>query len=172
MDVNGGSPPSAVGFLASQGSHPHLLAAQFSHWQNWAAETFQNQLSYPMLAYFRSPHKNQSWLASICRHAMIDLESIFNTRPLHAPERLNEEQFHAVQEYLVRSGAPVDMQRLAHADLHRRREQYEPQAQSLGHYFMVEMPPWLPGNSQDNWQTEGDAHENQHAVSEPFTSPT
>jgi hypothetical protein len=34
-------------------------------WQQWCAELMESQLSYPMLAFYRSQHDNQSWLAAL-----------------------------------------------------------------------------------------------------------
>src|SRR3954465_9687722 len=31
-------------------------------WETWGAELLESHLSYPMLAYYRSQHENQSWL--------------------------------------------------------------------------------------------------------------
>jgi hypothetical protein len=34
-------------------------------WEHWAAELLETHLSYPMLAYFRSQHSNESWIAAL-----------------------------------------------------------------------------------------------------------
>ena len=40
---------------------PHL----FRDWQSWAAEVLDSHLAYPVLAYFRSSHDNDSWISSL-----------------------------------------------------------------------------------------------------------
>jgi len=34
-------------------------------WEVWGSELLESHLSYPMLAYYRSQHDNQSWLAAL-----------------------------------------------------------------------------------------------------------
>lgn len=34
-------------------------------WERWSAELLESHLSYPVLAYFRSQHDNQSWIAAL-----------------------------------------------------------------------------------------------------------
>ena len=34
-------------------------------WEVWGADLLESHLSYPMLAYYRSQHDNQSWLAAL-----------------------------------------------------------------------------------------------------------
>ena len=33
--------------------------------QRWAAEVMESHLAYPMLAYFRSSHDDQSWIGTL-----------------------------------------------------------------------------------------------------------
>src|SRR5438034_8677107 len=83
-------------------------------WERWAAEVLETHLSYPLLAYFRSQHTNQSWLAALttvldtsalvmvgieggcarqarltfamARHAVVDLTQVFATPPTPVPQ--------------------------------------------------------------------------------------
>src|SRR6266849_2487387 len=41
------------------------LRAVLKDWELWSAELMESHLSYPVLAYFRSQHDNQSWIASL-----------------------------------------------------------------------------------------------------------
>ena len=34
-------------------------------WENWSADLLEAQLSFPVLAFYRSQHDNQSWLAGL-----------------------------------------------------------------------------------------------------------
>jgi hypothetical protein len=56
LDARAGSPPSAGELLIRQGPDPDRLEQQFANWEEWAAELLESQLSYPVLAYFRSQH--------------------------------------------------------------------------------------------------------------------
>jgi len=37
----------------------------FHNWEHWSAEVLESHLSYPVLAFFRSQHNNQSWLGAL-----------------------------------------------------------------------------------------------------------
>jgi len=41
------------------------LPRMFQTWQAWAAEVLDSHLAYPILAYFRSSHDNDSWISSL-----------------------------------------------------------------------------------------------------------
>ena len=41
------------------------LAELLKEWERWCAELMESHLSYPVLAFFRSQHDNQSWIASL-----------------------------------------------------------------------------------------------------------
>ena len=41
------------------------LPRVFADWQAWAAEVLDSHLAYPILAYFRSSHDNDSWISSL-----------------------------------------------------------------------------------------------------------
>lgn len=66
LDPRAGSPPSAARLLeyfAEHGGWP-ALARFLQDWEAWAAELMETHLAYPVLAYFRSQHVGQSWLAA------------------------------------------------------------------------------------------------------------
>src|SRR2546427_8270946 len=66
LDARAGSPPTAGELLRRHG-YPHGLDALqklLSDWERWSAQLMESHLSDPMLAYFRSQHDNQSWLAA------------------------------------------------------------------------------------------------------------
>ena len=72
LDSRAGSPPTAGTLLrrhAGPGG-PHQLDRLMQAWEIWAAELLESHMSYPMLAYYRSQHDNQSWLAAVA--AVID----------------------------------------------------------------------------------------------------
>jgi len=65
LDARAGSPPTAAGLLSRIGHDPGALALQLRDWEQWAADLLETHLSYPILAFFRSQHDRQSWLAAL-----------------------------------------------------------------------------------------------------------
>jgi len=51
-------------------------------WEVWGSELLESHLSYPMLAYYRSQHDDQSWLAALaavidcCALVLVGLEGV------------------------------------------------------------------------------------------------
>ena len=67
LDARAGSPPSGPELLRRMlpGDGGEALGALFVQWESWAADVLETHLSYPLLAYFRSPHDNTSWVTSL-----------------------------------------------------------------------------------------------------------
>src|SRR4029078_13553727 len=67
LDSKAGSNPSAGELLkrhAEAGAMEDLIVL-LKEWERWSAEELEAYLSYPMLAYYRSQHDDQSWLLSL-----------------------------------------------------------------------------------------------------------
>ena len=67
LDSRAGTPPTA-GELLRRHSYPggrEALRELLKDWEHWSAELMESHLSYPVLAYFRSQHDNQSWIAAL-----------------------------------------------------------------------------------------------------------
>jgi ion channel len=67
LDAHAGSPPTAGALLLR---HPPARRARrlmqlLEGWERWAAELLETHLSYPVLAYYRSQHDEQSWVAAL-----------------------------------------------------------------------------------------------------------
>lgn len=185
LDSRAGSPP--VGVLLLQGYQHNRgadeLREQLLNWEQWSAELLESHLSYPVLAYYRSQHENQSWLAALTavmdmsaivlagvegvesrqaeltfamvRHAVVDIAAVFNLPPRKpAPERLDDEGFRALQAMLVSAGLRFTQAEEAGGRLRRLRESYEPYIHSLAEYFRLSLPPWIPDADRlADWQT-------------------
>jgi hypothetical protein len=41
------------------------LPQLFAEWERWVADVLETHMSYPILALFRSPHDNTSWVTSL-----------------------------------------------------------------------------------------------------------
>ncbi len=182
LDARAGSPPSAVEFILRRGSNPAKLEARLAEWEEWSLDLLQNHLSYPMLAYYRSQHPNQSWLAALTtiidvsalvmlsanddlkrqaqftfaagRHTLVHSASLFRS-PAKLPResRLSEQQFEHLCAVVVSGRTPLHLDRSMGAELTRIRSTYEPHAYALAAYFRMALPEWMPERATaDNWE--------------------
>ncbi len=76
LDARAGSPPTASEMFRRHGREPGMesLRQLLYDWERWSAEFLEGHLSYPVLAYFRSQHDNQSWLAALT--AILDTSAL------------------------------------------------------------------------------------------------
>jgi hypothetical protein len=67
LDARAGSPPSGPELLHRMGSAgvASSLPELFAEWERWVADVLETHMSYPLLAFFRSPHENTSWVTSL-----------------------------------------------------------------------------------------------------------
>jgi len=67
LEPGAGAPPSGVTLLETYALAGILddLPRVFEAWQAWSAEVLDSHLAYPVLAYFRSTHDNDSWISSL-----------------------------------------------------------------------------------------------------------
>lgn len=158
------------------------LAQLLYDWERWSAELLETHLSYPVLAYFRSQHTNQSWLAALtaildtcalimagindgptrqaqltfamARHAVADLAQIFvrSRQPVLAPDRLPPSSLSALRDMLANAGITVQ-DGAADQKLHDLRQMYEAHVQGLSEYLLMPLPPWFRlTGTLDTWQ--------------------
>ena len=165
LDARAGSPPTAGELLRRHGNDMRELAQLLYDWERWSAELLESHLSYPVLAYFRSQHTNQSWLAALtaildscalimARHAVADLAQIFarSRQPVLAPDRLPPSSLSALRDMLADAGITVQ-DGAADQKLHDLRQMYEPHVQRLSQYLLMSLPPWFPPTATpDTWQ--------------------
>jgi hypothetical protein len=175
LDARAGTPPTAFELLRRHAEPGGLdaLTQVFHDWERWAADLMESHLSYPVLAYFRSQHDNQSWLGSltaildscalamvglegmcqyqarmtfaIARHAMVDLSQVFSATPGSQvpPTRLSPEELAEMRQRLQEIGLRLNDGAAAGAKLEELRRLYEPFAASLADYLKLELPPWI-----------------------------
>jgi hypothetical protein len=184
LDARAGSPPTASEMLRRHGHErgKEALRQLLHEWERWSAEFLEGHLSYPVLAYFRSQHDNQSWLAALtaildtcalimaglegacerqaeltfamARHAVIDLSLVFRTSP-RAPilDRLPPEKLTELRSLLTESGQKLREGDAVDRKLRELRLLYEPYVHALATYFRVSLPPWSAEEGWvDNWQ--------------------
>src|SRR6266540_2855924 len=67
LDARAGSPPSGPELLHRMGSAgvASSLPQLFAEWERWVSDVLETHMSYPILALFRSPHDNTSWVTSL-----------------------------------------------------------------------------------------------------------
>ena len=184
LDARAGSPPTAYEMLRRH-SHDRALGALqhlLKEWEQWSAEFLEIHLSYPVLAYFRSQHDNQSWLGALtaildacalvtmgiegacerqarltfamARHAVVDLALIFGTPPgREEQERLPSPLLQALRQSLAEAGVPLREGAAVDQSLAELRAMYEPYLYALSRYFHITLPPWMAKEHADNWQT-------------------
>ena len=177
LDARAGSPPTAAELLRrQQGVHGvEALTELLADWEQWSADLMESHLSYPVLAYFRSQHDNQSWIASltaildvcslamvglegmcqyqarmtfaIARHALVDLSQVFSAPPEKDGRfnRLPPEVFAQLRRAITESGFVLAEGDIAAAELTRLRGLYEPYALSLAEHLRLDLPPWIKG---------------------------
>lgn len=151
-------------------------------WERWSADLLEGHLSYPVLAYFRSQHDNESWLAALtaildtcalvmaglegacerqaeltfamARHAVVDLSLVFSTRPREPkPARLSPEKLAELRVLLAGSGLKLRKGKAVDQKLAELRQLYEPYVHALAAYFRMRIPPWVAAEGWvDNWQ--------------------
>jgi hypothetical protein len=185
LDARAGSPPCAGQLLvrAARAGSLGALEPLLREWERWSAELLSSHLSFPMLAFYRSQHDNQSWLAAlatildasalllvsgkgadgfqaqltfaVARHAAVDLVLLFNTppRPPDA-DRLPAERLAELRAVLAKAGCVAREGPDADAKLARLRGTYEPFLVALADQFVFTLPPVFPETAGvDNWQT-------------------
>jgi hypothetical protein len=183
LDARAGSPPTASEMIRRHGHERGMEALrQLLHeWEQWSAELLEGHLSYPVLAYFRSQHDNQSWLAALtaildacalvmagvegacqrqaeltfamARHGLVDLSIIFRARPgERIQSRLSPDKLAELRATLTAAGIKLK-EGEADLKLTELRLMYEPYVQALASYFRLTVPPWVAEkNWVDNWQ--------------------
>jgi Ion channel len=185
LDARAGSPPAAAELLRRYVTGHGLLALDqlLQEWENWSADLLETYISYPVLAYFRSQHDNQSWLAALttildvcavvvagidglppwqarltfamARHTVVDLAQIVNAPPrAPQPDRLPPEALQELKSVLSAAGiAPTDPAAFD-GKLARLRRMYEPYVFALAARLLVNGANWMRvTNTPDNWRT-------------------
>src|SRR6266513_3933858 len=85
LDARAGAPPSGVNLLETMARLGMVddLPRLFADWEKWAAEVLDSHLAYPVLAYFRSSHDNESWVSAL--GAVLDATTLILTTVVDGP---------------------------------------------------------------------------------------
>jgi hypothetical protein len=184
LDSHAGSPPNALYFIQqfSDGSVVEEIKPQLEKWEVWCAELLETHLSYPVLAFYRSQHDDQSWIAAllmildtssivlasknqslhsaakstlaIARHAAIDLsQSYYLTLDTPSRARLTKKDFEQMKKLLKDSDLPLKDATYAEEKLQYLRKLYEPHIQALSDYFLMPITPFIiEGKIVEAWR--------------------
>ncbi len=184
LDARAGSPPTAGALLVRYSPATGLghVDAFLADWERWSAELLESHLSYPLLAYFRSQHDRQSWLAALtaildatalvvacmedprgtqpqltfamARHAAIDLEQFFGGDIMDSPLRISFDELPRLRALLAGWSPPGADLDAAARRLTALRASYEPLVWRIGVRLLMPLPPWFPSaEAHDDWET-------------------
>jgi hypothetical protein len=179
LDARAGSPPTAgrlVTRSTQRGGWP-ALGDYLREWETWVSELMETHLAYPVLAFFRSQHVNQSWLAALCtvldscalavaaapvgtveparftfaiaRHAVADLSYTFRVQSASPPtDRLPAEDLGKLLSGLQEAGVELGAEPAEIRErLVRMRRLYEPYVHALAVTLELPLPPWMAPES-------------------------
>ena len=177
LDPKAGSPPTVEELLHRHGrDHLHHLDPLLHEWEHWTAELMESHLSYPVLAYFRSQHANQSWLAAqttildtcalfmaaapdgttwqaratfaMARHAVVDLVKVFHLDPRPpARDRLSSSDLSRLCRRLEEAGRPPADAAGTARRLADLRRTYEPYVFALAEHLLMPLPTWASSHA-------------------------
>ncbi len=182
MDSRAGAPSTTAELLRRYRGNPDGLDSTLHDFERWTAELLESHISYPVLAYFRSQHDNQSWLGvittildtcslvmtglqgqspwqaqltfAIARHTVVDIAQVLRTPPQPpVPDRLSRPDFDRLHEALCECRPGI-----AAADGYEKlaelRAVYEPYVNALSRYLEMRLPRWVgDGQARHNWET-------------------
>jgi Ion channel len=185
LDARAGSPPTAAELLRRHAGRDQAEALDIllHDWERCSAEILESHVSYPAVAYFRSQHTNESWLAALtaildgcallltcvedaptkqalltfamCRHTVVDLAQLFaQAPPRDGHDRLPPEECNRLRTALAKVGFVIRDDEYSRNKLIKLREMYEPYLKALSRYLYMEVPPWILAKEiTDNWRT-------------------
>ena len=171
-----GTPPTAGALLARAGRRGGWpdLDRYLAEWEGWAAELMETHLSHPALAYFRSQHVGQNWLAALTtvldscgfaiaaapeqaqveaaeitfeigQHALADLSHVLHAKPdRFDPPRLEGADFAVLWELAASSGLDLRAKKEVEPRLSELRARYEPLVAGLSRALELTPSAWLP----------------------------
>ena len=176
LEAGAGAPPSGVTLLETYAlagildDLPHL----FRDWQSWAAEVLDSHLAYPVLAYFRSSHDNDSWISSLGAvmdastlvlttikdgpkgwaklsrsvggHCLEDLVAYFRL-PNESQVGVERAEFEEARRRLERAGFVLEDADRAWENFARLRQEYAGRVNALALYWATPPAQWIGDRS-------------------------
>lgn len=177
--LRSGSPQCAARLLAHYGKPNELdkLAKILNEGEEWIAELLQSQLSHPVLAYYRSQHLGQSWLASLVTYldftsllqaanghslslqvktsfrmalyALVEMVRVMKVEMAAGADRLQDSDFERLRVYLEKVEISFPEGGAGAQALRDLRRLYEPYAVSLSKDLRLRLPIWVPPEDEE-----------------------
>ncbi|MEA2513152.1 MAG: hypothetical protein QOJ59_2639 [Thermomicrobiales bacterium] len=197
LDARAGSPPSAAELLRrlDVAARPAEFEAFLAEWERWTAQVLENTLSYPILAYYRSQHERQSWVAALttildtcaltltgiagvprhqarftfamARHAAVDLTQAIAVEPRPLPsDRLPAADLSRLRASLAAGGLQLRDDEEAVRTLTGFRGLYEPHVNALADFLGETLPHWPPPPQMVDVWLEREADPSDRAATE------
>ncbi len=181
-----GTPPSGVNLLAIAGySHTQEdLSSLMSDAQRWAAAVMESHLAYPVLAFFRSSHDEQSWVGtlgtlldaatlimttikgvragqagifySVGRHATRDLSRYFRVGIAEGSAGIERQEFEHACDRLASAGYKLQDRNEAWRQFFQLRSGYAPHLNALATFFEIPPLQWVGDRSTINVSAHGE----------------
>jgi hypothetical protein len=183
LDARAGSPPTGGAFLQRLYRQGKIEVDNDSlrEWERWCAELLESHISFPVLAFYRSQHANQSWLTALAamldsssllmallpateshqarltfamaRHAAVDISLIFSIRPENCPVPAVPAPITRLDRLLAELGFPPSEFPRIEQRFAELRRMYQPFLEGLGKQFIISIPPVVAADPvDDNWQ--------------------
>jgi hypothetical protein len=183
LDGRAGSPPTALGLLQRHSGEDGIaqISMLLRDWESWGSELLESHLSYPMLAYYRSQHHDQSWLAALAaimdccalilvgleglpplqarmtftmaRQVLVEMTHSFDVPPSRytGGDRLDQGAFVQFERELAEAGFEWNTPD-AEELLGALRATYEPLLDGLASYLLLPLQGWSAGDTaRDHW---------------------
>jgi len=176
LDALAGAPPSGVVLLENSLRNDMVdrLGESFDEWMRWSAEVLESHLAYPILAYFRSSHDNESWISAIGAvldatvlvlttvedvprgparlmynvgtHLVEDLSWFFKTSHLHEVG-IERFEFDTACERLTEAGYTLTDREIAWTKFSELRSAYAVPLNEMGRYWSIPPALWIGDRS-------------------------
>jgi hypothetical protein len=188
LDALAGAPPSGVVLLENslQFGMIQRLEGTFDDWMEWCAEVLESHLAYPILAYFRSSHDNESWISAIGAvldasvlvlttvedvprgparlmynvgaHLVEDLSWFFRTSHLHEAG-IERFEFDQACDRLVEAGFTTTDREIAWTKFSQLRSAYAIPLNEMGRYWSIPPALWIGDRSYLPHREDLDHHD-------------
>ena len=172
-----GSPPSGANLLAIAGYSRtrDALPALMMEGQRWAAQVMESHLAYPVLAFFRSSHDDQSWVGTlgtlldaatlmmttlegvedgqarifynVGRHATGDLSRYFRVAGVDGNVGIERAEFEHACDRLAAAGYALRERDEAWNRFSSLRSSYASHLDLLAHFFQIPPLQWIGDRS-------------------------
>jgi len=177
LDGRAGSPPTATTMLRRHAEDLGKLDELLRAWEVWGSELLESHLSYPMLAYYRSQHDDQSWLAAMgcvmdacalvlvglqglsplqarmtftmARQVLVEMARSFAVAPSRydGGDRLSHDAYLRLEAMLAEAGLGWAGGPETEVTLAALRATYEPLLDGLASYLLIPLPGWVSDES-------------------------